>query len=160
MEGIRVKSKNIFKLIVNDEGEYIEIDINDVSNNFKCYEAIDKINKIQEEVNEKISKITSQLLEENPDECDTPAKREFAKIQHEAFIEIRKAIDGFLGKNACQKIFGDYNDFDMFDLLMEELEKPRKELQGKSYLDKMKIKAENTKEKLMEKYQKNKKAVI
>lgn len=159
MSGIRVKSKDLFKIEVNDKGEYIEFDLGDVSLNFRCYEAIDKITEITKEADKREKELMKAIIEEG-EEFDTPNKREYAKLQHETFKKMREAMDSFLGEGACQKIFGDYNGFDMFDLLLEEFEKPRKELDGKSYFDKMKITAGNTKERLMEKYKKNKKAVI
>lgn len=160
MSGIRVKSKDLFKIEVNDKGEYIEFDLSDVSLNFRCYEAIDRVNKLIKEASKKEKELLSKILEEDVEDYDTANKREYAKLQNETFNEMRKAMDYFLGEGACQKIFGDYNNYDMFDLLLEEFEKPREELNGKSYFDKMQITSNNLQERLMEKYNKNKKAVI
>ena len=160
MSGIRVKNKDLFRIEVNDKGEYIEFDLSDVSLNFRCYEAIDKINKLIKEASKKEKELLSKILEEDIEDYDTQNKREYAKLQNETFNEMRKAMDYFLGDGACQKIFGDYNNYDMFDLLLEEFEKPREELDGKSYFDKMQITSNNLQERLMEKYNKNKKAVI
>lgn len=160
MSGIRVKSKDLFRIEVNDDGEYIEFNLNDVSLNFKCYEAIDMVNKIIKEATNKEKTLLEKLVKENIEDYDTETKREFAKLQNETFMKMREAMDHFLGQGACQKIFGDYNDYDMFDLLMEEFEKKRKELDGKSYFDKLQITSNNAKQRLMEKYKKTKKAVI
>lgn len=160
MSGIRVKSKDLFRIEVNDDGEYIEFDLSDVSLNFRCYEAIDRINKITKDVIGKEKELLEKISKENIEDYDTEAKREYAKLQNETFSKMRDAMDYFLGDGACQKIFGDYNSFDMFDLLIEEFEKPREELNGQSYFDKMKITSGNIKQRLMEKYNKNKKAVI
>ena len=160
MSGIRVKNKDLFRIEVNDKGEFIEFDLSDVSLNFRCYEAIDKIKKLTEEASKKEKELLSVIIKENEEDFDTPAKREYSQLQHETFAKMREAMDGFLGEGACQKIFGDYNHFDMYDLLLEEFEKPREELDGKSYFDKMQITSGNTKERLMQKYSKNKKAVI
>ena len=160
MSGIRVKSKDLFRIEVNDKGEYIEFDLSDVSLNFRCYEAIDKVNNIINEASKKEKELLKKILEENVEDYDTENKREYAKLQNDAFNQMREAMDYFLGKGACQKIFGDYNNFDMFDLLIEEFEKPREELDGKSYFDKMQITSNNLQERLIEKYSKNKKAVI
>lgn len=160
MSGIRVKSKNLFKIEVNDKGEYIEFDLSDVSLNFRCYEAIDRVKEITKKASKKEKELLEKIVKEDAEEYDTEAKREYAKLQDETFKEMREAMDYFLGEGACQKIFGNYNDYDMFDLLMEEFEKPRKELNGKSYFDKMQITSNNIQNRLMEKYNKNKKAVI
>lgn len=160
MSGIRVKNKDLFRIEVNDKGEYIEFDLSDVSLTFKCYEAIEKLEKIQKEASKKEIELLQQILKEDPEDFNTEAKKEYAKLKHESCMAMRKAMDGFLGENACQKIFGDYNDFDMFDLLFEEFEKPREELNGKSYFDKIQIKSGDLDKRFMEKYNKNKKAVI
>lgn len=160
MSGIRVKSKDLFRIEVNDNGEFIQFDLSDVSLNFRCYEAIDRINKIKKDVIEKERELLEKISKENIEDYDTEAKREYAKLQNDTFNRMREAMDYFLGEGACQKIFGNYNNFDMFDLLIEEFEKPRKELNGQSYFDKMKITSNNVQQRLMEKYSKNKKAVI
>lgn len=160
MSGIRVKSQDLFRIEVNDKGEYIEFDLSDVSLNFRCYEAIDKINNIIKEASEKEKQIFAKIVEEDIEDYDTESKREYAKLQNDTFAKMREAMDYFLGDGACQKIFGDYNNFDMFDLLIEEFEKPREELDGKSYFDKMQITSTNLQQRLMQKYNKNKKAVI
>jgi hypothetical protein len=160
MSGIRVKSQDLFRIEVNDKGEYVEFDLSDVSLNFRCYEAIDKINNIIKEASEKEKQIFAKIVEEDIEDYDTESKREYAKLQNDTFAKMREAMDYFLGDGACQKIFGDYNNFDMFDLLIEEFEKPREELDGKSYFDKMQITSTNLQQRLMQKYNKNKKAVI
>lgn len=160
MSGIRVKSQDLFRIEVNDKGEYIEFDLSDVSLNFRCYESIDKINNIIKEASEKEKQIFAKIVEEDIEDYDTESKREYAKLQNDTFAKMREAMDYFLGDGACQKIFGDYNNFDMFDLLIEEFEKPREELDGKSYFDKMQITSTNLQQRLMQKYNKNKKAVI
>ena len=120
MSGIRVKNKDLFRIEVNDKGEFIEFDLSDVSLNFRCYEAIDKIKKLTEEASKKEKELLSVIIKENEEDFDTPAKREYSQLQHETFAKMREAMDGFLGEGACQKIFGDYNHFDMYDLLLEE----------------------------------------
>lgn len=160
MSGIRVKSKDIFKIEVNDKGEYIEFDLSDVSLTFKCYEAIEKIEKITKEASKKEKELLEIIIKEDPNVFDTQAKKDYAKLKHESCMKMREAMDGFLGENACQKIFGNYNDFDMFELLFEEFEKPREELDGKSYFDKIQIKSGDLDKRFKEKYSKNKKVVI
>ena len=160
MSGIRIKKNNIYRIEVNDNKEYIEFDLSDVNLNFKLYEAIENINKIQTETIDKQKELLQKIIEEDNDEIYTENKKELAKLEKDTFIKIRKAMDGFLGEGDCQKIFGDWNGYDMFDLLIEELSKPRKELNGKSHLDMLKLKSDDMKTKLVNKYKKNKKAVI
>lgn len=160
MSGIRIKKNNIYRIEVNDDKEYIEFDLSDVNLNFKLYEAIENINKIQAETVDKQKELLQKIIKEDNNKIYTENKKELAKLEKDTFIRIRKAMDGFLGEGACQKIFGDWNGYDMFDLLIEELSKPRKELNGKSHLDMLKLKSSDMKTKLINKYKKDKKAVI
>lgn len=160
MNGIRIKKENIYRIEVNDNGEYIEFDLSDVGLNFKLYEAIEKIQKVESETKLKEQELLKKIVDEGNDEVYTKNKKELAKLEFETFQKMRIIMDSFLGEGACQKIFGDYNGYDMFDLLLEELSKPRKELENKSHFDKMQLKSSDVKDKLMKKYAKNKKAVI
>ena len=160
MDKLRIKNDDLYRIEVNDDGEYIEFDLKDVSLTFRCYEAIDKIEELTKKALEKERELLEQILKENVDDFETDAKKEYAKFKHDTCMKMREIMDGFLGKNACQKIFRDYNDFDMFDLLFEEFNKPREELDGQSYFDKIQVKSGNLEKRLMEKYNKNKKAVI
>lgn len=160
MSGIRIKKNDIYKIEVNDKGECIEFDLSDVSLNFKLYDAIEKINKLKNETSIKEKELLEKIAKEDKKQIYTKNKLELAKFENETFLRIRKIMDGFLGEGACQKIFGDWNGYDMFDLLIEELSKPRKELNGQSHLEKMKLKFNDMETKLINKYKKNKKAVI
>lgn len=157
---IKIDKKDTFKIEVNDKGEYIEFVLDDVSLNFKCYEALDRVKKIIEDATQKEKLLLKKIIKEDPEDYDTENKREYSKLQIDTFKEVRKAMDYFLGEGACQKIFGEYNSYDMFDLLLEEFEKPREEHGGKSYFDILQITSTNVQERLMNKYKKNTKAVI
>ena len=74
MSGIRVKNKDLFRIEVNDKGEYIEFDLSDVSLTFKCYEAIEKLEKIQKEASKKEIELLQQILKEDPEDFNTESK--------------------------------------------------------------------------------------
>lgn len=160
MPGIRIKKKNIYRLEVNDKHEYIEFDLSDVSLNFKLYQAIEDVQKVQQEVSIKERELMQKILKENKKDIYTENKKELSKLEYDTFMKMRKIMDSFLGDGACQKIFGDWNGYDMFDLLLDELSKPRKELCNKSHLDKMHLKVSDVEKKLVEKYKKNQEGVI
>ena len=140
MNSLRVEKKNIYKIEVNDNGEYIEFDVEDIGLRARCYKALDKIKAIEKEYKEKAKKVKSF--------------KDSALLEADMFVELRNAMDEFLGEGACQKIFGDRNYADMFNDLLEELTKPREELGGKSHFDMIKISAEATNKKVMDKYKK------
>lgn len=146
MEKLRIQNKDIYRIEVNNKGEYIEFDLSDIGLKVKCYEALDKIEKI---ANDYKSKFNNQLTE-----------KEIAYIEQDMFKEMRKAMDSFLGENACQKIFGDKNYYEMFDDLIRELKRKRPELKGKSHLDMLNFSAEQVNERIIKKYNKKVKNVI
>jgi len=47
---IKIENKDIYKIEVNDNGDYIEFDLSDISLPFKCYESLEELNKIQDEM--------------------------------------------------------------------------------------------------------------
>lgn len=146
MESIRIKRDNIYRIEVNDAGEYIEFDLQDIGLRARCYRTLDKIKEMQKEYEKK-----AKLVKSN---------KQLAFFEEEMFKDLRSAMDEFLGEGACQKIFGDVNYADMFNDLLDELTRPRKELKGKSHFDMLKINATETNKKIMEKYSKMKKNVI
>lgn len=152
MNKINLVKNGIYKIQVNDRGECIEIDVDDIGTSVKCYESLDKMEKLEKETKEK--------LEEAINSGEGDINRKVTEIENEMFIEMRKLIDNFLGENACQKIFGDRNYYSMYNDLFMELSKKRKELGGKSHFDIMGIQAKTINEKIMKKYQKGKQNVI
>lgn len=150
MNSLRIKKDNIYRIEVNDDGEYIEFDLEDTSLNIKYYNALEEINSLIEKVKQKEDKL-------NKKKADVI---EYLKLEEDTFKKSRKIMDSFLGLNACQKIFGNRNYYDMFFDLVEELEKKRDELDGNSYLDMLKINSSNLRNSIMQKYNMGKKNAI
>lgn len=149
MNSIRINKKGIYRIEVNDEGECIEFDLQDVGLVYRCYEALENIEKKSKEVKEKELEITK-----NTNDAKELTEK-LILLEKEAFKELREIMDGFLGEGSCQKIFGDRNYYTMFDDLIDELTKKRKELGGKSHFDMMKISADGVKDRIKNKYKKN-----
>ena len=146
MEKLRIKNKDLYKIEVNDNGEYIQFDLNDIGLKIKLHEALEKIEKISKEVQEKMKAVKT--------------KKEMDYLEQEMFGKMRKAMDTFLGENACQKIFGNRNYYEMFDDLIREFSRKRPELKGKSHFDMLNFNAENIRKRVMKKYNKKQKYVI
>jgi hypothetical protein len=151
---IRVKSSSIYTIEVNDEGDTIQFDMTDTGLASKMVKAFDKINELTEEYQNKASEIDAR-----PDEpyrktdIDGEEKTVITKNQYdgaqmidELYTKARKALDEFLGENACQKIFGDNNYYSMFEDLTEQL---------KPHLEKMGLDAQALKAKTVNKYMPN-----
>ena len=70
--------------------------------------------------------------------------------------ELREIMDSFLGTNACQKIFGDRNYYEMYEDLFVEMSKPQEELGGKSHFEMLDMTSDGIKRRLIAKYGKTK----
>lgn len=151
MNSLRVNKKDIYRIEVNDDGECIEFDLADVGLVYRCYESLENIEKAMNQF-----RLKEQELKKNKG-----TYKDLLNLEKEVFKELRKIMDNFLGEGACQKIFGDRNYYEMFDDLIKELTKPRKELGGKSHFDKLKISSDGIKERIKKKYSKtdNKRAI-
>lgn len=158
MNSLRIKNKDVYKIEVNDRGEYIEFDLNDIGLQVKCYEALEKMQHLEKETKEREVELKKKVEAEKMGLIEI--NKLSTQLQNEMFNKARKIMDNFLGEGACQKIFGDKNYFEMFDDLFDELSRKRPELGGKSHFDKMGFKAQNINQRIMNKYQKGKKAVI
>lgn len=146
MESLRIKNKDVYRIEVNDKGECIEFDLSDIGLKAKCYDALDKIDEIIKSYQPRIKEVKTE--------------REQTFLEKDLFKDLREAMDTFLGEGACQKIFGDRNYYDMFNDLLNELNKKRPELKGKSHFDMLGFNAEQIAKRVAEKYKKATKNVI
>lgn len=138
MESIRIKKDDVYKIEVNDNGDYIEFDLLDIELPIKAMNLAKNYKKLYENHSKKIFAISKEYL--NNKELLFKKKYEADKY---FFEECRKAFDNFLGEGACQKIFGDTNRIIMFNELLEQLE---------PHFEKMQINVEKIKENLINKY--------
>lgn len=120
MNKIRVKSNSLYKIEVNDKGETIEFDLADPGLPLKLIDCYDKLKNLMNKMENEKGSITEKEDEEFNDITTIKQKENLELIQN-YFIEARNILDIFLGKNACQKIFGDSNWSTMFEDLFEKL---------------------------------------
>ena len=116
MDKVIYQKKGIKQIQVNEQGDYIEIDLMDIELPFKVEntrkELIRQNNIFQNRCKaiEKQYKDNENLLRVN---------------QYKAEIDFcnkcREVLDGLLGQGACHKIFGDTNRYGMFDDYFEQL---------------------------------------
>lgn len=138
MEKVIYEKKGIKRIQVNEQGDYIELDLLDIELPFKVdntrKELIRQTNIFKNRCKalEKQYKDNQDLLRIN----QYKAEVDFCKV-------CRKIIDGLLGENASQKIFGDTNRYGMFDDYFEQLAE---------HLDSLAIDVQTIKEELMKKY--------
>lgn len=135
--------EDFYILEVNEKGETIEFDLTDINLPDKIMKASENVKKLDEEYMEKIRKV--------PKDDEEKYTKELLEIQKEMFTKMKKEMDSFMGDGACKKIFGEAEYYGMFLDLMEQLE---------PHFNKMIIKADVARKRLVEKYMPSKSDVI
>ena len=141
MEKLRIDKKNIYTIEVNDNGDTIEFDLDDLGLTFKLMKSLEEVEKIKNEVMSKIDEI--EAMPDDDSQLFSEKTKKTLKLWDEAFKKMRNAYDMFLGEGACQKIFGDRNYKEMFDDLTKELA---------PHFDKMGLNFKQFSDKLAKKY--------
>lgn len=146
MESIRIKSESLYEIEVNDNGDVITFDLDDIELPLKIDKCIRKLKNLALEITKKEKEIHNRPdFKENEDDLMTVNERELAEIVYDTYVKSRAIMDELLGDGACQKIFGNANYSTMFDDLLEALE---------PHFTKMKAKQENVKDRIKAKYSK------
>lgn len=115
MEKIRVQSKTLYKIEVNDDGDIITLDPSDLKLYEKAYAMIDAIKDAEYEFNQESKEIDQIEDSENK-------TRMMVQCMIKYYEKGREAIDIMFGTGASKKIFGDDNFIEMFDLFFEQME--------------------------------------
>ena len=131
----------IYRLEVNDKGEYIEFDLADVNLPSRILEASDRLSKIDGEFQQKA--LEAEKIKDNVEKV-----RKQIELDKEYAKEMRKIFDSFLGEGACQKIFGDKERYGQYQRLMDALE---------PHFNKMKIDLDKAKKRIIERIKKEQK---
>lgn len=124
----------IYRLEVNDKGEYIEFDLADLTLPQRIMEASDRLPKIDGEFQQK-------ALEAEKIKDSVEKVRKQLELDKEYAKEMRNIFDSFLGEGACQKIFGDKERYGQYQRLMDALT---------PHFDKMKIDIDKAKKRIIE----------
>lgn len=159
MNQLRINRKDIYEIEVNERGETIKFHLGDISLPFKLEKAYNEVGKIQNKLRSQLMIIDKQQDSKGKNDLMTKNQRAKMNAWDNAFKDMRKAMDLFLGEGGCQKIFGDQNYLEMFDDLFEELDKPQED--GLSHLQKMKLSDEAIVQRIEDKYKnlKNKQVI-
>ena len=131
---IRIESKSKYTIEVNDKGETIAFDLAD----FRLPAKLLNVYTNLEELTDKYEQESKSLLEREDivvktidavdlkgnkiEETLTQNTLDIMNLTDAYYTDSRNILDEFLGKDACQKIFGDTNYENMFDDLLEQLE--------------------------------------
>ena len=152
MNQLRGQSSTEYTIEVNDNGDTISMDIADPSFMSRLAKTLENMDRLSDEYKNKADEIEDGIaFESSPDENGNSikiSKKELgaAELLTEFYSKTRNLLDDFLGKGACQKIFGDKNWFTMFDDLIEQLQ---------PHFKKMVVNAEKLKKSAVQKYAPN-----
>ena len=151
MESLRIERKDIYTIEVNDKGETIEFDLVDIELPFKADRAFREVNRIENELKAKLVIIDKK--QDHPIKGASMTANEEARLSayRQAFIDMRVAMDTFLGEGACQKIFGDRNYLEMYTDLAEALA---------PHMEKMQLNSEGIRKRIKDKYGKQDDGVL
>lgn len=151
MESLRIERKDIYTIEVNDNGDTIEFDLVDIELPFKADKAFREIDRISGELQAKLVIIDKK--QDHPIKGSAMTANEEARLNayREAFVGMRAAMDCFLGKGACQKIFGDRNYLEMYTDLAEALA---------PHMEKMQLNVEGIRKRIKDKYGKQDDGVL
>ena len=149
MEEIRVEKKDIYQIKVNDKGEYIEFDLQDIGAKLRLIKSLEEIEKVRDNLKKQLYIINKR--QDVPGKYVSKNTKDMLELWEKSYKDMRKAMDLFLGEGACQKIFGDRNYPSMYDDLMEQLA---------PHLEKMKVSYKDIIESIESKYSNKNKKVI
>lgn len=132
---------DLYEIEVNDKGETITLDKNDLDLPFRINDAFMEIEKLAQNIQRQAKVIDKK--EGKPHGFLTTKDEEYRKLLKKSYAEQRQIMDKALGEGACQKIFGNHNSPTMFVELMEMLE---------PHLKAMDFTQSNIEKKIAEKY--------
>lgn len=138
MEKVIYKKEGIKRIQVNDNGDYIEIDLMDIELPIKVMATHNELIR-QNNIYKNRCKAVEKQYKDNENLKLTniiQAEKDYSK-------KCREVLDNLLGENACLKIFGETNRYGMFDDYFEQLY---------PILESLVIDVEKIKEKLASKY--------
>lgn len=99
MDKIRI-SRNIKRIEVNDNGEFITLDFDDLNLPYRFYAMLKRLEKDR-------IKFAQQLQERLKDKSGADSTEELVEAEHGLNIYFRDAVDEVFGEGTCRKVYGD-----------------------------------------------------
>lgn len=139
MDKIRINNDDeVYKIEVNDNGDYIEIDLLDIELPMKCFKTGETLKKETRIYNNKIKALENQYKN---DKKTYLYKR--IDVDRDYYKKMREMFDAWLGEGTSQKVFGNKNRVGMFNKFYRQL---------LPILDNVQLNFEQIKENLLKKY--------
>lgn len=129
MEKIRLQ-RNIKRIEVNDDGEFITLDFDDLNLPYRFYGIVRKFEKDRAEF---AAKLAEKLKDGSPEETND----ELINAERELNIYLRDAVDKVFGEGTCRKVYGDILPSVEMHLQFFEALRPYFEEEGKRRQQKM-----------------------
>lgn len=128
MDRIRIQ-RNIKRIEVNDNGDVIELDFDDLNLPYAFYGMIKKFETDR-------VRFTKELAEKLKGKSDEETADEYVAAERELNIYMRDAIDKVFGVGTCRKVYGDIlpsveMHLQFFDALRPYFEEEAKRRQAK-----------------------------
>lgn len=142
MEKVIYEKKGIKQIQVNEQGDYIEIDLMDIELPFKVENTRKELIRQHNIFRNRCKALEKQYK----DNADLLRLNQY-KAENDFCNKCREVLDNLLGEGACLKIFGKTNRYNMFDDYFEKLAQSLESLQ---------IDIEAIKDDLLKKYKDNK----
>ena len=92
--------RNIERIEVNDKGEYIELDFDDLDLPYRYYNMLKRIGDDRE-------KFLQELSDKLKDKTDDEARDMLVDAERELNIYFRDMVDDVFGEGTCRKCYGD-----------------------------------------------------
>ena len=99
MNKIRI-TRNIKRIEVNDNGEFITLDFDDLNLPYRYYGMLKRLEKDR-------VKFAQELQEKLRDKTGMDSAEELVNAERELNIYFRDAIDEVFGEGTCRKVYGD-----------------------------------------------------
>ncbi len=99
MDKIRLQ-RNIKRIEVNDNGEYITLDFDDLELPYRYYGMLKKLEKDR-------VKFSAELAEKLKGKPASVCTEELVNAERELNIYFRDAVDEVFGEGTCRKVYGD-----------------------------------------------------
>lgn len=99
MEKIRIQ-RNIKQIEVNDEGEFIVLDFDDLDLPYRYYRMVRKLEKDR-------AKFMNELAGKLKGKPSSVCTDEFVEAERQLNIYFRDAVDEVFGEGTCRKVYGD-----------------------------------------------------
>lgn len=116
MDKIKIDNENVYKIEINDNGDYIELDLLDIELPIKFINAGKTLERETKIYNNKIKALENQYK----DDVKVYLYKRL-DVDRTYCKKMREMFDSWLGEGTSQKVFGSKNRIGMFDEFYNQL---------------------------------------